>query len=106
MGDPRLRSAGPRALRRLTLAAALLLCVLVTPAAAQEPLRPPSLDEPPRFHVRTGREVMRIADRLPEIREEREKHPRTTREVFTKGPARWQVSYFGPGRRKEIGQVI
>jgi hypothetical protein len=44
------------------------------------------------------------------VREEREKHPGSTREVFLKGTTLWQVSYYArtpPGKpRNEIAQVI
>ena len=54
--------------------------------------------------------MLRIADRQPEVRAEREKYPGSTREVFLKGAILWQVSYYAktkPGEpRKEIAQVI
>ena len=87
------------------LAAALVLLVPGV-AAAQTLQRPPSLDEPPRLHRMTGNQVARIADRVPEVVEARRKTPRSTREIFTKGPTRWQVSYFSRGRRREIAQVL
>ena len=110
MVDPRHRRARAQPLvpRLLTAAAALVaaLLALAAPAAAQTVERPPSLDEPPRFHRMTGRQVIAIADRTPEVRAERRRVPHATSEVFTKGPARWQVSYFSRGRKKEIAQVL
>src|SRR5687767_11902298 len=88
---------GPRAV--IAALAALLLLLVPSTATAQELVRPPSLDTPPKFHRLTGTEVMAIADRVAKIRDEREKYPGSTREVFTKGPARWQVSYFSKGRK-------
>ena len=95
-------------MRRAALAALLVLASLAAPgvAVAQELVRPPSLDKPPQFHRLTGRQAMAIADRQAAVRDERAKFPRSTREVFTKGPSRWQVSYFSAGRRKEIAQVL
>lgn len=75
-------------------------------AAAQELERPASLDEKPELHQRTGREVAAIAGRVPEIRAELERRRGETREVFTKGPTRWQVSWFTSRPRKEVAQVI
>nr|MDQ5808302.1 hypothetical protein [Actinomycetota bacterium] len=86
--------------------------MLVAPAAAaaDDLVRPKSLDEAPELRERTGREVLRIADRQEEVREERAEYPGSTREVFLKGADRWQVSYFAktkPGEpRKEIAQVL
>ncbi|HEX2084294.1 MAG TPA: hypothetical protein VHF89_01315, partial [Solirubrobacteraceae bacterium] len=103
------RGAAVALLPALLAAAALLL----TPAAAagQELVRPKSLDKRPDAHHRlTGRQVLRIADRVPEVREERAEHPGSTREVFTKGPTLWQVSYYARTAkgepRREIAQVI
>jgi hypothetical protein len=110
MVHPRHRTArpqplGPAVLTRLVAALILLGLALAPSAHAQAVQRPPSLDEPPRFHRLTGNQVIAIADRNEKIRDERRKFPGSTREVFTKGPVRWQVSYFSRGRKKEIGQV-
>ncbi|HEV2062517.1 MAG TPA: hypothetical protein VGR12_06655, partial [Solirubrobacteraceae bacterium] len=94
------------------LVAAVVLGLAAAPAAfaADELVRPKSLDELPKLRERTGREVLRIADRQPEVREERAKYPGSTRQVFLKGSVLWQVSYYAksePGEpRKEIAQVI
>src|SRR5688500_624322 len=109
MVDQGHRRAGTGALgRRAVIGALAALVLLLVPATAQaqELVRPPSLDTPPKLHRLTGLKVMAIADRVPEIRDERERYPGSTREVFTKGPARWQVSYFSKGRKKEIAQVL
>jgi hypothetical protein len=80
------------------------------PADPNELRRPPSLDERPGLRHRTGREVRRTADRVPEVVEERARFERTTSDVFTKGASRWQVSYYAPREdgdgRREIAQVI
>ena len=90
----------------LVAAVAVLLLAAAGPALAQTVERPPSLDEPPKFHQKTGRQVLAIADRDPKVRTVRRQTPRSTSEVFTKGPTRWQVSYFSRGRKKEVAQVL
>ena len=73
-------------------------------------VRPPSDDVPPPGRGLTAERVGAIADRIDKVRRERREHPGSTRDVFTKGTDRWQVSYFArakPGaRRKEIAQVL
>ena len=93
------------------IAAAVLLALVAAPAVtASDLVRPKSLDELPDLRERTGREVLRIADRQEKVREERAKYPGSTREVFLKGSVLWQVSYYAAPRkgesRKEIAQVI
>jgi hypothetical protein len=94
----------------LVAAVVLLLAVVPAAGAAGDLVRPRSLDERPRLRQQTGREVLRVADRLPEVRAERAEHPGSTREVFLKGGTLWQVSYYArPTKaesRKEIAQVI
>jgi hypothetical protein len=92
-----------RALRR----ALLLAVLLAAPAQAQTPVPPPRMDRPPPFHRLTGEQVQRIADALPRIIAERRKFPGSYPGVFTKGPTRWQVSYYSRDKPpKEIAQVI
>ena len=93
------------------VAAVVLLLAAAVPAPASEHLiRPKSLDEVPDLRERTGRQILRIADRQDEIRDERAKYPGSTGEVFLKGSTLWQVSYFSkpkPGEdREEIAQVV
>jgi hypothetical protein len=89
------------------LAAALaLLLALAGPSEAQELKRPASLDQAPRFFTRTGNDVLRIAARVPAIREEVAKHRGAKPEVFTKGAGRWQVSWFTSSPRVEVAQVV
>jgi hypothetical protein len=92
-----------RALRR-----AVLLAILVAaPAQAQQPEPLSSMTKPPQFHRLTGDQVQRIADALPKIIDERRKYPGSYSGVFTKGPTRWQVSYYSRDKPpKEIAQVI
>ena len=81
-----------------------------TAVASSHLVRPKSLDEVPKLHERSARDVLRIADRQPQVREEREEHPGSTREAFLKGNTQWQVSYYAKvprgEPRKEIAQVI
>jgi hypothetical protein len=99
-----------RAAAALVAAVVLLLAAAPAALAADDLVRPKSLDELPKLRERTPREVLRIADRQPEVREERAKHPGSTREVFLKGSVLWQVSYYAKvpkgEPRKEIAQVI
>jgi hypothetical protein len=91
-----------RALRR----AALLALLAAAPAQAQTPTPPPRMDKPPPFHRLTGDQVQRIADALPKIARERRKFKGSYPGVFTKGPTRWQVSYYSRDKPpKEIAQV-
>jgi len=92
-----------RALRR----AALLAIVVAAPAHAQQPEPIPSMDKPPQFHRLTGTQVQQIADALPKIINVRRKYPGSYPGVFTKGPTRWQVSYYSRDKPpKEIAQVM
>jgi hypothetical protein len=94
-------------LRALTCAVLLAALAAAAPARAQTPVAPPSMDKPPAFHRLTGDQVQKIADALPRIISEREKFPGSYPGVFTKGPTRWQVSYYSRDKPpKEIAQVI
>jgi hypothetical protein len=70
--------------------------------------RPERLDARPPDHRLTGLQAQAIAGRNGKVREALRKYPTAKPEVFLKGPARWQVSWFTPGTgtaRKEIAQV-
>jgi hypothetical protein len=71
---------------------------------------PPTQTTPPRGYVRSANQIGRIADKLSAVQKARRQYPGATREVYEKGPGRWQVSYFAkvpPGDpRKEIAQVM
>ena len=65
-----------------------------------------SQDKPPAGYRLTAAEVERIAAQAPRIRDELRRHPRLLPYEYTKGPGRWQVSWFTPGAtEKEMAQV-
>ncbi len=80
------------------------------PPRGDELLAPQSLDVAPAGHRLTGGQAGAIADRIADVRREKRRYPNSTREVFQKGPDRWQISYFAkvpPGKpRKEIAQIV
>jgi hypothetical protein len=47
----------------------------------------------------TAREVARIARRDENVRDARERHPDLHSAVYTRGPGRWQVSWFSDGEQ-------
>jgi hypothetical protein len=66
----------------------------------------PDLTKPPPGRRMTGRVVQRIAERVPKVVRERRKHPGSFPSVYTKGPGRWQVSFFTKGQpQREFAQV-
>jgi hypothetical protein len=81
-----------------------------TPVRSDELVRPPREDVVPPGRSLTGTRVGQIAGALPAVRRELRRYPGATREVYLKGPSRWQVSYFAKvpigAPRKEIAQVI
>jgi hypothetical protein len=80
---------------RLFLGAALAVLVLfAAPAAAQQLKFPPSQTKPPPGHTRTAQQVIRIADRQQKVIDEKRKRGTLQATAYTKGPGRWQVSYF------------
>jgi hypothetical protein len=82
------------------------------PSAPTDPnalSRPERLDAKPAAHRLTGAQAQAIAARDAKVREAERKYPTAKPEVFLKGPARWQVSWFTPGTgdaRKEVAQVL
>jgi hypothetical protein len=65
-----------------------------------------ALRTPPAGYRLTALAVQRIAARAPQIRDERRRHPRATAYAYTRGPGRWQVSWFSSGAQpKELAQV-
>jgi hypothetical protein len=66
----------------------------------------PSLDQPPPGRRLTGEQVQRTASRVAKVRRERAAHPGSYPNVYTKGPGRWQVSFFTRDKPpREIAQV-
>jgi Glycosyltransferase family 87 len=108
------------------VAAAAAVLVLVLPATAataraQAPgslitdpnalTSPSDLHRPPPNHVHSADEVLAIANRLPDVRHTLRTHPGATHAGYLKGALRWQVSYFGRRRGRqlqgpEIAQVL
>jgi hypothetical protein len=65
-----------------------------------------SQSKPPAGYRLTAQNVERIAADAPKIRSELRRHPKATPYEYTKGPGRWQVSWFSPGRKQtELAQV-
>ena len=94
------------ATRRLTVLTAVLVAGMVAPAVAEakpELKRPASQTEAPRGYQRSAKEVTTIASRADKVRAERPRHRSFKPTAYTRGPGRWQVSWF-EGRR-EVAQV-
>jgi hypothetical protein len=100
------------------LAAALALLALLVPAARAQAsgasattvssglVSPGRLDVPPPGYRLTGYQVEAIASRVPKIAKAIRDHPGSYPSVWTKGPGRWQASWFTRGKHyKEIAQV-
>jgi hypothetical protein len=68
------------------------------------PILVTSQDTPPVGYRLTARQVERIAAREQKIRDEVSRHHGAYPAEYTKGPGRWQVSWFTPSG-KEIAQV-
>ncbi|MEY2536065.1 MAG: hypothetical protein QOF29_3975 [bacterium] len=95
--------AGP-ALARATGAQATTTTTTTTDPNAAVPV--PRMDVRPAGRRLTGEQVQRIAQRVPKIRRETAKHRGSFPNVYTKGPGRWQVSFFTRGTpAKEFAQV-
>jgi hypothetical protein len=95
-----------RLTRRLAgaLAAALALLVLAAPAEAAPELKtPPSQTVAPEGYELTARQAIRIASRSDRIRAERRRHDDFRPAAYTRGPDRWQVSWFDGDR--EVAQA-
>jgi len=97
----------------LLLPAATALAGETTPAAGPTDPNaissPATLDGYPAAHRLNGLAALAIARRDPRIQTALREHPTARPEVYLKGQARWQVSWFTPGSgkaRKEIAQVL
>ena len=105
-----LRHDRARRLRLLSAAAAAaaaaLLWVLAVPAAGEAR---PKLEEPrsqtvaPKGYRLTARQVIRLAGRGERIRAEDRRHHSFRPTAYTRGPGRWQVSWFDADR--EVAQA-
>jgi hypothetical protein len=90
------------------LVIAALLVPLVAPAgasAAPELGRPPSETRPPPLYRLSARQATAIADRNEKVREERRRRPDLDPTAYTRGPGRWQISYFAGGDQRVQVQV-
>jgi hypothetical protein len=88
------------------LAVALVTCLLsAAPASAAPELKTPdSQTVPPAGYELTAKQAIRIAARSDAIRAERARHPDDFRPAaYTRGPDRWQVSWFDGDR--EVAQA-
>ncbi|HYI36599.1 MAG TPA: hypothetical protein VEX39_08350 [Thermoleophilaceae bacterium] len=72
-------------------------------AATPELKAPDSFTRAPAGYRMSARQVQRVADRSDEVRSERLEHRDFDPSVYTRGPGRWQVSYFDGDR--EVAQV-
>jgi hypothetical protein len=71
-----------------------------TPVLVSDP------DKSPKGYRLTGNRVQRIAEADPTVRAELKRHPQAVAYQYTKGPGRWQVSWFSSGRnQRELIQV-
>ena len=87
------------------LAALCAALLLAGPAAAASDLRePPSQTDPPRFFVRSAKEVVAIAERASKVRQAR-RDGALAPTAYTNGVGRWQVSFFRDGRQVVQVQV-
>jgi hypothetical protein len=80
--------------------------VRTTATDPNTPVLVTDLNVPPHGYRLTARAVERIAARPPVIRAELRRHPRARPYEYSKGPGRWQVSWFAAGRKQvELAQV-
>jgi hypothetical protein len=91
---------GPPAARAAATRSATTATDPNTPVLVSDPSHPPA------GYRLTAYEVVRIAAANAKVRAERHRHPGAVAYEYTKGPGRWQVSWFSPGRNaKELLQV-
>ena len=90
----------------LALVAAMAALALAAPAGADarpELERPKSQTQPPRGYELSAREAIAIAGRAERVLAERPRHRRFAPTAYTRGPGRWQVSWFDGDR--EVAQA-
>jgi len=81
-----------------------VLTLAASACAAPELKTPPSQTVAPDGYELTAKQVIRIASRSEVVRAERRKHPGDFRPAaYTRGPGRWQVSWFDGDR--EVAQA-
>jgi hypothetical protein len=85
------------------LALACALAAAGTAAAAPELETPASQTEPPAGYELSAKQAIRIASRSETIRAERAEHRDYRPAAYTRGPGRWQVSWFDGDR--EVAQA-
>jgi len=90
-----------------TLLAAVVALCLVAPAAGAaatpELKAPDSFTRAPAGYRMTAKQVQRVASRDQKVRAERGRHRDFDPSVYTRGPGRWQVSWFDGDR--EVAQT-
>ncbi|MHB8658924.1 MAG: hypothetical protein ACYC91_13395 [Solirubrobacteraceae bacterium] len=92
------RAAGTEAAARAT--------VTSVPVDPNTPVLVTTLERPPAGYRLTAARARAIAARSAVIRAELRRHPRLLVYEYTKGPGRWQVSWFTPGaNQRELAQV-
>lgn len=92
------------ALIALAAVLALLAGAPAAHAAATPQLKAPdTFTRAPAGYRMSAKQVQRVADRTAKVREERSRHRDFDPSVYTRGPGRWQVSYFDRG--SEVAQV-
>ena len=101
--------AGARAAGTAGTTTAVSTTAATTTATATDPNTPMlvnSATKPPAGYRLNATQVERIAARDPKIRAELRRHPTATPYEYTKGPGRWQVSWFSADRKQtELAQV-
>jgi hypothetical protein len=95
---------------RTTATATTATATTATATTATDPNAPvlvTSQNKPPAGgFTRTAAEVQRLAERDPRVRAELRRHLTAIPYQYTKGPGRWQVSWFSSGKnQKELLQV-
>ena len=112
-----LQGLGLRACKFIALVLALVALAIVSPGSARAtipattvdpdtPVLVTALNTRPNGYRLTASEVLRIASVNAAVRAELARHPNATPYEYTKGPGRWQVSWFSSGRtQKELLQV-
>jgi hypothetical protein len=109
LAAPALAPANARATGTAGTTAAASTAAATTTTTVADPNTPvlvTSQNKAPAGYRLTAENVERIAADAPKIRSELIRHPEATSYEYTKGPGRWQVSWFSAGRKQiELAQV-